>query len=436
MAADAPGNAAAVSLAIRLHQRDRLDEAEELYRKVLKHAPENVDALHFLGVLHHQHGDHEQALDLIRSALRIDPSYAAARINLGNVLKELGDYEQAAKEYRSAIETDSEAADAFNNLGTILKLQKKTGEAIEAFQRAIELNGQHADAYHNLGNALKSIDRLGDALTAYRKAIEIEPRHTDAHLNLGRALYSFGRVIEAAVVFEKWLEVDPNNPVAEHMFLACHGGDIPERCSDAYVQQSFDSFASSFDDVLDRLEYRAPGLVQEALAASIPTATANLDVLDAGCGTGLCGPLLRPYARRLVGIDLSSKMIERARETNSFDELIVTEITQHMHQQAGAYDAIISADTLVYFGVLDTVFASATKALRTSGLFIFTLERADEQSAPQGYQLNPHGRYSHTANYVESTLANAGLELCSLEFATLRLEVHKPVEGIVVTARK
>ena len=29
----------------------------------------------------------------------------------------------------------------------------------------------------------------------------------------------------------------------------------------------------------------------------------QLDVLDAGCGTGLCGPLLAPYARRLVGVD-------------------------------------------------------------------------------------------------------------------------------------
>ncbi len=70
---------------------------------------------------------------------------------------------------------------------------------------------------------------------------------------------------------------------------------------------TFDSFAASFDSKLAKLLYRAPALVAEMLAEPDVEASKSLDVLDAGCGTGLCGPLIAPYARRLVGVDLSAR---------------------------------------------------------------------------------------------------------------------------------
>jgi predicted TPR repeat methyltransferase len=94
---------------------------------------------------------------------------------------------------------------------------------------------------------------------------------------------------------------------------ACLGIGVPERAPDAYVQEIFDDLADSFDShLVDNLDYRAPGLVVEALSKLLPEQNADLDILDAGCGTGLCGLLLRPYARNLVGVDLSSKMLKKA----------------------------------------------------------------------------------------------------------------------------
>jgi predicted TPR repeat methyltransferase len=420
--------------AVGLHQRDRLDEAEELYQRVLRLAPRNANALHFLGVLRHQQGESQEACGLIRKALRIDPQYVGARINLGNVLKEQGNHDQAEGQYRKAIEADSESADAHNNLGAVLRLQKRTSEAISAFRRATELSDRHADAFQNLGNALKSAGQIEEALTAYRRAIEIDPKHCDAHLNLGRALYRFGRLDEATTVYKQWLLVEPDNPVAAHMLTACQGSNVPDRCSDAFVQQSFDSFASSFDEVLERLEYRAPLLIGQAIEKALPAPDGARIVLDAGCGTGLCGTYLKPYSDRLIGVDLSPKMLDKARRLNLYEELLVAELTEHMRRHSQSYDVIVAADTLVYFGNLAPVLEAAAEALTPGGVLVFTLEREDENRSDLGFGLNPHGRYSHSESTVRQLLEQAGFNLQSMEREALRMEIQEPVDGLIVTA--
>lgn len=432
----APPVAEIITLAVGLHQSGHLNEAEELYQRVLEIAPDHADALHFLGVLHHQQGDSPSAIRLIRKALQKDPQYVGARINLGNVLKEQGRFIDAEAEYRKVLQSGAESADAYNNLGAVLRLQKKLDGAIAAYERATELAPGNADAFQNLGNAFKAANRVEEALTAYRKAIEIDPGHCDAHLNLGRALYRFGRLDEALTVYRKWLEVEPDNPIAAHMLAACQGDQSPTRCSDEFVKQSFDAFAVSFDEVLERLEYRAPRLVGEAVEAATTAPARQFCVLDAGCGTGLCGPGLRPFANHLVGVDLSPKMVDKARAGGVYDDLNVSELTEHMRQQSERYDLIVSADTLVYFGDLVPVFHAAARALRPNGILIFTLERADDHVESTGYRLNPHGRYSHPQDFVETSLQAAGFRVHEIRRDTLRLEVHQPVDGLIVTARK
>ena len=121
----------------------------------------------------------------------------------------------------------------------------------------------------------------------------------------------------------------------------------------------------------------------------------QLDVLDAGCGTGLCGPLLVPYARRLVGVDLSEGMLALAKEKHVYDALIKERVDGSHARPLCSFDVIVSADTLVYFGDLGSVVAAAAAALRPNGLFIFTLEHAVGAVADINWRLELHGRYSH-----------------------------------------
>ena len=204
--------------------------------------------------------------------------------------------------------------------------------------------------------------------------ITLRPKHPEARRLLALAHYTLGEVDKAIDIFDEWLREEPDDPIARHMLAACSGRDVPERASDAFIETTFDSFAASFDAKLASLAYRAPALVAEMLAHAGVDASRSLDVVDAGCGTGLCGPLVAPYARRLVGVDLSEAMLARARERNVYDELAKRELTAYLQDSPGSFDVIVSADTLVYFGALDAVTAAAANALRPGGVLVFTVE--------------------------------------------------------------
>jgi SAM-dependent methyltransferase len=165
----------------------------------------------------------------------------------------------------------------------------------------------------------------------------------------------------------------------------------------------------------------------------------DLDVLDAGCGTGLCGPLVATYARRLTGVDLSSGMLAQAKAKWVYDALVKGELTEYLRNNVQSFDLIVSADTLVYFGELEPVVSAAAGALRPNGLFIFSLEHAQDGAADldghPGYHLELHGRYSHSRAYVEQLLTDAGFAP-EIAQAHLRTESGVPVNGLVVRASK
>src|SRR5690606_24369356 len=191
-------------------------------------------------------------------------------------------------------------------------------------------------------------------------------------------------------------EIEPASAKARHLKSACAGVDVPERAADEYITEVFDAFASTFDEKLARLDYRAPALIAEAVdALDLPAGEA--DVLDAGCGTGLCGPLIARYARLLVGVDLSRGMLAKAEELGVYDELEVAELVEFMTARPERFDLIVSADTLVYFGPLGDPLSAAARCLRPGGTVVFTVEALADGAAP--FVLNPHGRYAHARSY-------------------------------------
>ena len=421
-------------MAVSLHRSGKLDQAELLYQRLLAADPDHVEALHFLGVLHHQRGHSEQAVDYIQRALSLAPDYADAHNNLGNVLKETNQLEPALLAYRRVVSLNPLHADAWSNLGVLLRGQGDYDEADKAYARALRANPTHVVAWQNRGNLLARVGRLDEAIAAYVRALELRPGNTVVYDALGKTLYRARRIDQALHIYRQWLKADPGSNVARHMLAACTGDAAPERASDGYIRDVFDAFAGSFDQVLDRLGYRAPALIRESLDRFLPIPDASLDVADAGCGTGLCADFLRPRARRLVGVDLSAGMLARARERNVYDDLIEAELAGWLTAQPCAYDLIVSADTLCYFGSLEEPLSGAWAALRPGGLLAFTVEEASE--AGQGYGLTASGRYSHSEAYVRDALRQAGLTLIEIQSVILRREGGQDVNGLLVSARQ
>ena len=203
----------------------------------------------------------------------------------------------------------------------ILKDQGKSVEAVTAFKKAIELNPKNAGQHYNLGNTLKKQNRLDEAIAAFRCSIELEPNQTDARQSQVVTLRRAGRLDEAREAFRHWLRQDPENPIARHMLIACSDEAPPSRASSEYVRHVFDRFTSTFNEDLRELGYQGPQVLAAEITEEFSHAEKSLDVLDAGCGTGLCGPILRRYARKLFGVDLSVAMLDRARRLNVYDEL-------------------------------------------------------------------------------------------------------------------
>ncbi len=385
-------------------------------------------------MLAHQQERGDEAVALIERSLELEPDRPDWHSNLGIVLQAHLRLDEAAAAYERAIALDPDHANAQNNLGVVLRAQGGVDDAEAAYRAAIRIDPEHADAHHNLGVLLNGLGRRREAALCFSKVTTLRPRHPEARRLLALAYHTLGEVDKAIGVFDEWLREEPDDPIARHMLAACSGRDVPERASDAYIETTFDSFAASFDAKLASLDYRAPALVAEMLAHAGIAASRSLDVLDAGCGTGLCGPLVAPYARRLVGVDLSEAMLARARERNVYDELARRELTEYLRKSPGSFDLIVSADTLVYFGPLDGVAAAAARALRPGGILVFTVEELYGGGSIE-YAISPTGRYRHAREYLERTLAAAGLEP-EIVPAELRLESGEPVAGLVVRAAR
>ena len=371
----------AIALAIVLQKNEQLVEAQELYRRVLEIAPNHAHALHYAGVLAHQQGRSDEAAALIEQSLAIAPDRADCYSNLGIVFQSAGKLERAIDACRRAIAIDPRHANAHSNLGVLLRATGKPSEAEAAYRAAIHVDPDHIDAYTNLGILLTGLNRTEEAAACYCRVITLRPKHREARKLLALAHCTLGEIGEAVKIFDDWLEEEPGDPIALHMRAACTGRDVPARASNGFVERTFDSFAASFESKLEKLSYRAPALVATMVEDSGLEPLQRLDVLDAGCGTGLCGPLLAPYARRLVGVDLSEGMLAHAKEKNVYDDLTKSEVTEYLRDHRDAFDLIVSADTLVYFGDLERVLTAAAGALRRNGLLVFTLEDAAGRAA-------------------------------------------------------
>ncbi len=422
--------------AIGLLREDRLAEAEAAFNAVLRTWPQQPDALHYLGVLRHAEGRSDEAMVLVREALAQRPDDAGAWNNLGNILLLSGAPDAAADAWRRSIDAGGAAsAQALSNLAVLYRKQGRPADAERAARQAIAVNAEDGDAWYRLSQALLDQGQVREGLLANSRAVSLWPRHQQARGDVLRALVMLGEKQRAQALYREWLDEEPDNPIARHLLAATEGDDAtPSRASDAYVEEVFDHFAESFDSKLEALHYQAPALVAERLKQVLPAPDGSLDVADLGCGTGLCGPHLKPYAKRLAGCDLSVGMLRRAKARGVYDVLHKAELGYYLETQPARFDLLVSADTLIYFGDLRAVARHAHAALRPGGWLVFSVEALPEHDTAD-WRLQPTGRYTHRGPPLAQLLAEAGFGDVAVDPATLRFEGGKPVAGWLVSAR-
>ena len=215
------------------------------------------------------------------------------------------------------------------------------------------------------------------------------------------------------------------------MLAALGEGEAPPRAPAGYVRKLFDQFAPRFDAELEgRLNYRTPALLAEVIGAVLP-ANAALSVLDLGCGTGLSGLALKPFARRLEGVDLSPRMLDAARARDIYTALHEADLLAFLPTRRATYDLIAAADVLNYLGDLTPALAAMRAALRPNGLAAFSLETGE--IAP--FELAEGMRYRHSPAHARALAEAAGFAVLSETLVTLREERGQPVAGMLMILR-
>jgi len=395
---------------------------------------EYENAYNILGNSYLAKSQYQQAADSFEKALELEPDFHDARFNLGKANLELGQLDKAKECFETVVETTHHRAHALNGIADILSLQKKYTEASEYYDQAIKFNAEFAPAYVGLGKIFLSLNKPEEAITHFKRAIELNPNNIEALIYSGDALRKLNMLEASAAAFSDAIKIDPENAQAKFHLASVTEDAAPVRPEYDYIRRLFDDFADTFDEDLKKVEYNVPHQLAELAKNYIDESDyATLDIIDIGCGTGLCGVEFKPFSHKLKGIDISPRMIQVTSKRGIYDEVEESEILAALVKHQNDTDIVISADVFIYFGDLESAFLAVTSALKENGLFLFSVESHTEDD---DFKLPTTARYTHSKNYILKLAERRGLEILSCNDAVIRTESGSPVNGLVVALRK
>uniref|UniRef100_A0A0G4FA92 Methyltransferase domain-containing protein n=1 Tax=Chromera velia CCMP2878 TaxID=1169474 RepID=A0A0G4FA92_9ALVE len=467
---------------------NRLEEAEELYKRLMRLPPSfsspifsSASVWTNLGTTQILKGEMEAAVETLLKAVELDPDSSEAWHNLGAAHRELQQYTQAIPAFQTAAKkapSQRGALDSLHALGDTMRLYPELlVPAIASYNAALIALYGTTYAVPELPIIPEGVSWAPSQVAYLRMGLaelllEVKDGQTGGNYTLPcssvkgecdalalEQAYEIERIgkeagLEGDAQFEDLLEI------TRHLIAAVTGSKDVEAASDRYVEALFDDYAETFDASLQALGYSGPAEIRrgvsEVLAElpsdQLPPPGPNSGfplslVLDIGCGTGLSGVEVRNLTRRLWGSDLSAGMVEKARQRDLYDDLQVETLVVSLERVAregeGSRAAlVVAADVVVYVGILGDVFEAAERALEPWGLFAFTIEKAPESECEAfregnstGWILTRSGRFAHCLDYVQGLCRKHNMRVVLSKDVTVRFEEGKPVGSQLVVAQ-
>jgi len=374
-------------------------------------------------------GRGDDAIAAYRKAIGLRPAFFEAWANLGNLLERQGRWAEAEEAYEHAVRLKPGAGLVHNGIGVCALARGDRERAAKAFAIAATAEPGSPAVRYNLGRTLGKLKRVEEGIAHLREAVRLKADHAAAWVNLGELCHAAGRDGESVEALDHALALDPSNAGLRHLRDALAGVQTA-RAPDEYIRSFFDRFAADFDRRLtEDLEYRTPERLVAFLAPWLGGRKSELRIEDLGCGTGLSGIALKPWAARLAGVDLSGQMLAKARERGLYDSLDEAEIAAHLDTRpAGTCDLAAAMDVFVYLGDLGPVFRAVTRSLAPGGMFAFSVERLEGEG---DFRLAPSGRYAHSRDYLRALARSHGLAEWKIEEAVIRKEAGQDVVGLL-----
>ena len=465
----------AVQIAQRLFQQGKCSEALPGLRQAIVTYPYNPDLRGALAYALASSGNIVPAIEQYRVLLEMRPDAVPVITNLAFLLINTGNLDEARHRLLRASELAPQHANSAFALAELLQMQKRSAEAFHhyrraallfqrkigpnpgiqhcddlikqstalmwtgdtvssllALDRAVELRPDHVLAFARRGLLLSKLRRVPEAIASLKRAAMLAPDFAELRRAFGEVLRDSGDLEAAQAQYEAATRLDPGDEIARYL-LAAVKHDKPDAPPADYVTKLFDGYAQTFEQhLVEVLQYRAPEQVCAAVLQVAGSQASAWRVIDLGCGTGLCGPLIRRAASHLIGVDLSASMLDKAREKSVYDELRRGDAAEVLGAYDVAFDLALCADVMVYLGSLSPIFAAAARALKPGALFAFTTE----VHSGDGFVLNTTRRYLHSRQYVENEAATHGFVVVHCESIVARYEDGEPVPEAVFVVKR
>ena len=366
------------------------------------------------------------------------PEASGARNDYADLLaqaeeaEDSGDFKGALENWRAALALTPESIKLRCYIGRLLMGEGRHAEAEALIREGLELRPESISLSRDLAEVLAgqgaypaAIDQARELVWPLRKDDAFREAYAAWLARAGEkdaaALSRLAALWNELAEMEKSIE-------AERALLRGEAMVAPD---ESHVRALFDCYAEEFDEHLATLGYNAPDILRDAVDQALSNLV-SLDILDLGCGSGMSGAAFKPLARRLVGVDLSPRMLKRAARRKIYDQLTEGDLVEALRAPQRLADVIVAADALPYIGDLAELLALAAKALRHGGCLAATVEKAETGD----FVLQKTQRYAHGENYIRRLAAGLPFEVASMDEIPLRRERDGVVRALIFVLRK
>ena len=365
----------------------------------------------------------EEALKKVNNLLKIQPNNADLHNNKGIILRALKKYNDALKCYKDAIIIDKNNPIYFNNRGNLYWDMGEEKLADKDYNKSLDINPKYYDALINLIKLRQYQELHEEAENLCLKALEINKNN-----NMGFKLLGISQINQRKIDLGiKNLNISQKikfDRSIEHQIDILKGKEVDTTPME-FIENTFDHYANKFDHhLINILNYSVPNFIEKELNL-IDKKIKFENVIDLGCGTGLCGKFLKNKSSNLIGIDISPRILEKADKKNIYDKLICSNFIDYLKKTSSQFDLFVAADVFIYTGEISETFDLIKKRASKESYFIFSTETLNQGN----YKLQESGRFSHSENYIKQKSIENLMILISKKDIKVRKEKNKWIKG-------
>lgn len=446
-----------LNLGILLFKNQEIDASVTQFNNVLAIDECNLTAGFYLGLINLAQENLPKSLDFFQEVLQVNPEHVESLVNIGVILLKQNKQQLAIDYFTRALALDENNLEARNNLAATFIHNDRYENALKYYFELLKEDPKNLEYLYNTGVAQMGLGRIDDAVNMFKQVLSIDNKHFGALSNLAAIKMRNRDKCGALELLQKALAVEPNNKTTKFMLQALSQESV-ETCKE-YAADLFNHYALYYDKHMqETLEYKLPQKLWEILHkfhlnnsnnianfsdgldlelnASKPVAeNANIifqQTLDLGCGTGLCGNVLKYFSKYLTGVDISEKMLAIAATKEVYEELKTQDILEFLQNDTHTYDLIVCLDVLPYFGSLHQLFNYISARLSHNGIFIFSTEISENTD----WSIQESMRFKHAPQYILNLCKENNLIIEYKERVRARKQDNIDLEEMVYVCRR